>query len=410
MTQRARDGAAPVVAGAAADSLAHGPLQAEAERERRGQQEVGVPERVFEQAVHGDQQHHHEGGALDGGAALGSRPSAIALAQRLPERVAASAPSTSAPAACPARPRTSGSRLWVWSKNATGRPGNGVSVQAKLNSPKPTPSHGMQAISDERVRPDAEAGAGDVALSEARLAAEHLMAVRAQTGAVHQMRRTPRASRTSRAGAARQALSKEAPAGQRQHAHRAGARGAQDDDEDEQRAPARRRSRRSSDLRLAEPDDGDDRPQQQAAEVVGLAQVADRAALDRGARDPVAVGEVGREHLDEADQHCWRRPRRPGRCRKRGRRESARPGALRRGSRPRCTRMAASDRCRGRESESDQGTPAKTDAPSAADERSAIIAASSASAPARSRPGDARQSRARARAEIRPSRRRPPPG
>ena len=43
-----------------------GPLQAEAEGERRGQQEVRVPERVLEQAVHADHQHHHEGGALDG--------------------------------------------------------------------------------------------------------------------------------------------------------------------------------------------------------------------------------------------------------------------------------------------------------------------------------------------------------
>ena len=37
--------------------------------------------------------------------------------------------------------------LCVWSKNATGRPGNGVSVHAKLNSPKPTPDHGCMRIS-----------------------------------------------------------------------------------------------------------------------------------------------------------------------------------------------------------------------------------------------------------------------
>ena len=35
----------------------------------------------------------------------------------------------------------------MWSKNATGRPGNGVSVHAKLNSPKPTPAHGCRRIS-----------------------------------------------------------------------------------------------------------------------------------------------------------------------------------------------------------------------------------------------------------------------
>ena len=36
----------------------------------------------------------------------------------------------------------------MWSKKAVGRCGNGVSDQAKLNSPKPTPSHGCMAISD----------------------------------------------------------------------------------------------------------------------------------------------------------------------------------------------------------------------------------------------------------------------
>ena len=36
--------------------------------------------------------------------------------------------------------------LWVWSKNAIGRSGNGVSVQAKLNSPNPTPVHGCRRI------------------------------------------------------------------------------------------------------------------------------------------------------------------------------------------------------------------------------------------------------------------------
>ena len=35
----------------------------------------------------------------------------------------------------------------MWSKNSVGRPGNGVSVQAKLKSPKPTPSQGCDAIS-----------------------------------------------------------------------------------------------------------------------------------------------------------------------------------------------------------------------------------------------------------------------
>ncbi len=38
-------------------------------------------------------------------------------------------------------------RLWVWSKKATGRPGKGVSVHARLNSPRPTPVHGLARIS-----------------------------------------------------------------------------------------------------------------------------------------------------------------------------------------------------------------------------------------------------------------------
>ena len=44
------------------------------------------------------------------------------------------------------------------------------------------------------------------------------------------------------------------------------------------------------------------RPQQQAAQVVGLAQVAGSAAGIAGQRDPVAVGELRREHLDQADR------------------------------------------------------------------------------------------------------------
>jgi hypothetical protein len=35
----------------------------------------------------------------------------------------------------------------VWSKKAVGRPAKGVSVQAKLNSPKPTPDQGSRRIS-----------------------------------------------------------------------------------------------------------------------------------------------------------------------------------------------------------------------------------------------------------------------
>ena len=34
----------------------------------------------------------------------------------------------------------------MWSKNSVGRSGNGVSVQAKLKSPKPTPNQGCAAM------------------------------------------------------------------------------------------------------------------------------------------------------------------------------------------------------------------------------------------------------------------------
>ena len=54
----------------------------------------------------------------------------------------------SAPSGRPSSTANCSGRLWVWSKNATGRPGNGVSAQAKLNSPKPTPNHGCVLISD----------------------------------------------------------------------------------------------------------------------------------------------------------------------------------------------------------------------------------------------------------------------
>ena len=53
---------------------------------------------------------------------------------------------TSAASGRPSSTANCNGRLWVWSKNATGRPGNGVNVQAKLNSPKPTPAHGCMRI------------------------------------------------------------------------------------------------------------------------------------------------------------------------------------------------------------------------------------------------------------------------
>ena len=58
----------------------------------------------------------------------------------LQRRQACHSPQTSSPSTSPAsgRPSSAASckgKLWVWSKNSVGRFGNGVSVQAKLNSP-----------------------------------------------------------------------------------------------------------------------------------------------------------------------------------------------------------------------------------------------------------------------------------
>ncbi len=63
---------------------------------------------------------------------------------------------------------------------------------------------------------------------------------------------------------------------------------------------APRRTRRN-DFRFGEPDQRDRRPQQQRAQVVGLAQVADRSAGKPRMRDQVAIGPVGHEDLHESN-------------------------------------------------------------------------------------------------------------
>ncbi len=66
-----------------------------------------------------------------------------------------------------APPANCSGRLCVWSKNAN-RPGKGVSVHAKLNSPQPTPIHGCMRQQRERAGPDAEARARQVRLVQLR--------------------------------------------------------------------------------------------------------------------------------------------------------------------------------------------------------------------------------------------------
>ena len=58
-----------------------------------------------------------------------------------------SSASTSSVNGSPSSTASCSGRLWVWSKKAVGRCGNGVKDQAKLNSPKPTPRHGCCATS-----------------------------------------------------------------------------------------------------------------------------------------------------------------------------------------------------------------------------------------------------------------------
>ena len=74
-------------------------------------------------------------------------PSAPKAALNAFHKAAASRPTTSSPSGTPSSASRCSGRLCAWSKKGGGRSTKGVSVHAKLNSPKPTPASGCIAIS-----------------------------------------------------------------------------------------------------------------------------------------------------------------------------------------------------------------------------------------------------------------------
>ena len=243
------------------------PLQAEPERERRRQQEVGVPERVLEQAVQRDHQHHHEGGALHRRIAGAPRARPCGRRARRNARRSAHAQQQSQHeqrrAARRARPASCSGRLWVWSKKAIGRSGNGVSVQAKLNSPKPTPVHGCARISasvfDQIAKRELETS--PLRLKRASPPKTCVAASRPQPPCrARSARRSAAPATSSHAGVARQAAVEQRPTAPAAPMPSAPVRerAEHDDEQQQQRQPAAGAARERP--RLAEPDRRDDRP------------------------------------------------------------------------------------------------------------------------------------------------------
>ena len=192
--------------------------------------------------------------------------------------------------------------LCVWVEEGDGAVRERRQRPREIELAEAEPSNWMHGDQRERVRPDAEPRTGDVATpAESRLAAEEVMAGvgphgRAPpAGAVEDGREDQQHPR-----AARQATIEDAPAGKSQHADRTGARCAQHDHVDEE-DDQRRSSNAEPGHRFRKPDRSDDRPQQQAAEVIGLAQVAGRSPRNRREGDPIAIGKSRREDLDEPD-------------------------------------------------------------------------------------------------------------
>ncbi len=153
----------------------------------------------------------------------------------------------------------------------------------------------------QRVGPDREARTRDVALAELRVAAEQVMAVmRPRREADPQQREEHRRGDQARPRAARQARIGHAPEAENQHADHAGARRAQHDARHQQHTERKRHAPPDAPL-LDEPQQRDERPQQQAAQMIRLAQVA-RGAAVADARDHRAIGPLRREDLHQADQ------------------------------------------------------------------------------------------------------------
>ena len=152
-----------------------------------------------------------------------------------------SSASTSSASGRPSSTANCSGRLCVWSKKATGRSGNGVSDQAKLNSPQPTPSHGWRAISASVL--------AQIAKRELEMSPLASCASPANTcwllvcpgrEPAPQQREDERQGDQQRPRAARQPPVQQAPGAEHQHAEHAGARGAEHDACQQQHAQPRR--------------------------------------------------------------------------------------------------------------------------------------------------------------------------
>ena len=179
----------------------------------------------------------------------------------------------------------------------------------------------------QRVGPDAEARAGDIALRQPRLAAEGMVALmrpqRKHHPAEridHRHRQQQHAHEAGEAAAQRMALEpasarepptlarrhqhvETTPGSHQRHAHQAGARCAEHHREHQQRHQHGGQGAMKA-PRLHQRHDGHAGPQQRAAQMVGLAHIAHRAPGQAGAGDPVAVGPVRRKHLRQGDQRA----------------------------------------------------------------------------------------------------------
>ena len=291
------------------------------------QQEVGVPQRVLEQAVQADHQHHHQRATLRGAQAARCRPG---RARRAPQPPAQQRQHQRRQRQAEFDRQLQRQVVGVV-EEGRGAAGEGCQGPGKVEFAPAHASPGLLLDQRQRVGPDAEARARDVALGQARRATKTVARQRRPLrhappgGGVHQRRGQQQHARVPR-----QSTVGPAPQGQQQHADQAGARRRQHHAEDHQRQQGRRPPRPDA-AQLGQRHHRDARPQQQAAQVIGLAQVAHRAARNAGAGDPVAVGQGGRVDLHDGHAGVQHTGQQPADAEQRehvlGRRRIARPGA-----------------------------------------------------------------------------------
>ena len=212
-------------------------------------------------------------------AGRGSRPAATRRRERADQSARASSASTSSASGMPSSTANCSGRLWVWSKNATGRSGKRRQRPGEIEFAEADAEPRMRGDQRQRVRPDAEARARDVALGAKRVSPpKHVLArVRPRPRSPHQSAQIDSGARTRSSGPGATGAGRAGPsaASVSMPSARCARRSAR---RRRRTAPPGAATRRASVTRLAEPDRGDDRPQQQAAQVVRLAQVADGAA------------------------------------------------------------------------------------------------------------------------------------